>query len=164
MSLTKNDLQQIKNVVTEVIDEKVPKMIDEGIERKVPKMIEDAIDKKVPKMIEDAIDKKVPAMIQEGASEVFVQGFENYVIPYVDSKFNELKGEMDHRFEKMDIRFEKVDETFKKLNNNMDKHVLSLHERIDDSITLNDRYYYDCATKNEHKALITGVNRLESAL
>jgi hypothetical protein len=141
MSLTKDDLQQIKNIVSETIDE--------------------SIEKKVPQMIEDAIEKKVPQMVEDGASLVFVQGFENHVIPYVDSKFCELKGEMNDRFAAVDEKFEKIDETFKMFNKKLDTHVLSLHERIDDSIKLNGRYYDECATKKDHKSLSKRVSRLE---
>lgn len=75
MSLTKDDLQQIKNIV----------------------------------------------------SQEFVLAFEHIVIPYVDAKIDELrreiKGEMNERF-------------------------ADVHQRFDEVIALNAKYYQDCASKN----------------
>lgn len=83
--------QDVREVVTEVVQEIVPPMIEEGINRLVPPMIE----RLVPPMIEDGINRLVPPMLSKQKHEI---------MDYVDRKDREYKGELTLRIIKIEER------------------------------------------------------------
>jgi len=113
-------------------------------------------------------------------SQLMTDSFQHLFMPYVDAKIDELRGEMNERFAEVNERFAEVNERFAEVNerfaevnerfaevnerfNEMNEHFAAVHERIDDSIALNGRYFNDCASKNEHRVLEKRVKVLELA-
>lgn len=89
-------------------------------------------------------------------SELFNQGFQQLVIPYVDSKINLLRDEL--KSEMGGLRAE-----MKAMRRDINNHVASIHARIDENTGTIGYYFEQCCSKQEYKGLKKRVNRLELA-
>lgn len=82
--------QDVREVVTEVVQEIVPPMIEDTINRLVPPMIEEGINRLVPPMIKETVQPMLNKQKHE-------------ILDYVDRKDREYKGDLTLRI----IRLEK---------------------------------------------------------
>ena len=79
-------------------------------------------------------------------NHLFIQGIESLILP----QFEEIRADIAE-----------LQEGQKQLRKDLNRHVVSLHTRIDENTALIGTYFEDCVTKKDHKPWEKRIQRLE---